>query len=227
LSIYDAGGNDTIDASGFTSSQFIDLHAGAFSSIGAAVPDAATINANTDVFNETYGQSFGDVTDASVNSLKAAYMNASAARIQSFTGVSGIAATEYDNFSIAYGVTIENAIGGSARDLLWGNDVANVLKGMGGNDVIKGFGGNDTLWGGDGDDRFIFANDGSTDSVADFQTGHDKIDLTGLAGVTASDVAYNASTHQVQIDTNHDSVADMFINISGDAVTTGDYFFHA
>ena len=39
LAIYDAGGIDTIDLSGFNISQFIDLHAGAFSSIGAGLPD--------------------------------------------------------------------------------------------------------------------------------------------------------------------------------------------
>jgi serralysin len=226
MAVYDAGGNDTIDLSGFTASQYIDLHAGAFSSIGAAIPNAATINANTHAFNAQYGTAFGDVSDATVNGLASSYMGAAAARIQAYTGVSGINATEYDNFAIAYGVTIENAVGGSARDLLWGNDVANTLKGMGGDDVIKGFGGNDTLWGGDGNDTFVFANDGSTDTIADFQTAHDKIDLTGLTGVTASDVSYNATTHQVQIDTNHDGTADLFIN-SVNSVATGDYLFHA
>ncbi len=42
------------------------------------------------------------------------------------------------NVSIAYNTVIENAIGGSARDYLVGNDVANVLKGNGGDDVLNG-----------------------------------------------------------------------------------------
>ena len=142
------------------------------------------------------------------------------------TGVSGINALSFENLSIAYNTTIENATGGSARDLLWGNDAANVLKGLGGNDVLKGFGGNDELWGGAGDDTFVFVKDGSTDTVKDFQSGHDKLDLTALTGVTAADVTYDAKAHQVQIDTNHDHVADMFINIAGGAVASGDYLFH-
>jgi len=93
--------------------------------------------------------------------------------------------------------------------------------------VLNGFGGNDTLYGGDGNDLFVFANDGSTDTVADFQTGHDKIDLRTVAGATAGFVAYDSGTHQVQIDTNHDGTWDMFINIGGDSVATTDYLFHA
>lgn len=227
LSVYDAGGNDTIDLSGFTSSQFLDLHEGSFSSIGAAIPDAAAINANTHAFNAAQGTAFGDVTDATVNGLAATYMGAAAARIAGATGVTGIAATEYDNFSIAYGVTIENAIGGSARDLLWGNDAANTLKGMGGDDVIKGFGGDDNLFGGVGNDRFVFANDGSTDTVSDFETGHDKLDLSGIDGATAAYVSYNATTHQVQVDVDHDGTNDMFITVLGSAPVASDYIFHA
>ncbi|MEH2625591.1 serralysin [Bradyrhizobium sp. AZCC 1719] len=37
LTIYDSGGNDTLDCSGYSSAQTIDLHAGAFSSIGSLV----------------------------------------------------------------------------------------------------------------------------------------------------------------------------------------------
>jgi serralysin len=96
---------------------------------------------------------------------------------------------------------------------------------MGGDDVIKGFGGNDTLWGGTGNDTFVFAKDGSIDTIADFQTGADKIDLSGVAGATASYVAYNAGLQQVQIDANHDGTYDMFINVLGTGVATSDILF--
>lgn len=215
LSVYDAGGNDTLDLSGFSASQFVNLQPGSFSSIGAAIPDANTINANSDAFAAEHGVDFGHVSQALVNSLGGSYMNAAEARIASYTGVHGIYATEYDNFSIAYGTTIENAIGGSGNDLLWGNSANNHLTGGGGDDVLRGFG---------GDDTFIFANDGSTDTIQDFQSGHDKIDLGGVSGVTASEVAYNSSSHLVQIDTNHDGTYDMFIHVSA-AVAAGDYIF--
>ena len=98
---------------------------------------------------------------------------------------------------------------------------------MGGNDVLKGFGGNDTLYGGDGNDTFVFDNDGSTDTIADFQTGHDKIDLSNIAGATAPWVTYDASHHRVAIDTDHNGIADMFINIAGTVPVASDYLFHS
>ena len=104
--------------------------------------------------------------------------------------------------------------------------MANVLNGMGGDDVLKGFGGNDTLYGGAGNDLFVFAKDGSTDTIADFQTGADKIDLRTVAGATAGYVTYDAAHHQVQIDTNHDGTFDMFINIQGTAVAPTDFLLH-
>lgn len=188
LSIYDAGGNDTLDLSGFTASQFVNLQPGSFSSVGAAVPTAAEINANRAAHYEATGENLGVVTEAQVANNAAFFMNQAFQRIGQFTGVGGIFATNHDNLSIAYGTVIENAIGGSARDLLWGNDVANRLEGRGGNDVLNGFKGADTLIGGAGIDFFQFStlNDfGNT--IVDFTFG-DKIDVSkfdanpGVAG---------------------------------------------
>jgi len=55
-------------------------------------------------------------------------------------------------FTIANGVVIENATGGSGNDVLIGNQVGNVLTGNGGNDAFMGRGGNDTMVGGLGTD---------------------------------------------------------------------------
>ena len=43
----------------------------------------------------------------------------------------------HDNIAIAYGVTIENAIGGGGNDVIIGNDAANVLTGNGGADLFE------------------------------------------------------------------------------------------
>lgn len=240
LSVYDAGGNDTIDLSGFTVSQFINLQPGSFSSIGAAIPSAATINANMAAFNAAHGTAFGNVTQATVDGLAASYMGASASRIAAFTGVAGITATAHDNFSIAYGVTIENAIGGSARDLLWGNAVANVLKGMGGNDVLNGFEGADQLYGGAGNDTFQFAHLEHGDQVMDWNAG-DKIDVSKLDAnaATTGDQAFtfvgNAAFSNVagqlrydggvvQGDTNGDGIADFSVTLVGNpALAASDF----
>ncbi|MEH2920299.1 serralysin family metalloprotease [Samsonia erythrinae] len=90
------------------------------------------------------------------------------------------------NVSVAHGVTIENAIGGSGNDVIVGNDVDNILQGGAGNDVIFGGSGADTLTGGAGKDIFVyaFASDSSAtsgyDVITDFQRGIDKIDLSAL-----------------------------------------------
>lgn len=127
FSVWDAGGNDTLDFSGFSQNQKINLNEKALSDVG---------------------------------------------------GLKG-------NVSIAAGVTVENAIGGSGSDLLIGNDVANVLKGGAGNDILYGGLGADQLWGGAGADTFVYgdiaeSSAAAPDTLRDFVSGQDKIDLSGL-----------------------------------------------
>ncbi|MED5422090.1 MAG: M10 family metallopeptidase, partial [Pseudomonadota bacterium] len=101
FAIWDAGGTDTLDLSGYTTNQVITLVAGDFTSAG--------------------------------------YMT--------------------NNIVIAYGAVIENAIGGSGNDSIYGNDADNILSGGGGNDWLYASNGNDQLFGGEGDDRAFFNYD--------------------------------------------------------------------
>src|SRR5262245_46500877 len=95
LTIWDGGGIDTLDLSGFSGTQRIDLNAGAYSDVGG-------------------------------------YMT--------------------NNLAIAFGVTIENAVGGAGNDTITGNDADNLLIGGGGDDILLGGNGNDVLRGGMGAD---------------------------------------------------------------------------
>jgi serralysin len=72
----------------------------------------------------------------------------------------------WGGFTIANGVVIENATGGSGNDVLMGNDANNVLNGRGGSDYIDGRGGDDrifydatdrTVLGGQGRDTLVVA----------------------------------------------------------------------
>ncbi|MBW8882425.1 MAG: M10 family metallopeptidase, partial [Asticcacaulis sp.] len=59
---------------------------------------------------------------------------------------------------------IENAIGGSGNDIMYGNDANNTLTGGSGNDYLYGIAGNDTNWGGLGNDTLdesLAANGGN------------------------------------------------------------------
>ena len=65
---------------------------------------------------------------------------------------------------LSFGTVIENAVGGSGADVIFGNRVGNLLQGGAGKDllsvlaegdVLQGGDGNDTLNGGLGDDRLV------------------------------------------------------------------------
>ncbi|HEX8643892.1 MAG TPA: calcium-binding protein [Allosphingosinicella sp.] len=49
-------------------------------------------------------------------------------------------------------INVENVIGGSLADIIYGSHLNNVLSGNAGDDVLRGYGGGDTLEGGDGND---------------------------------------------------------------------------
>jgi Ca2+-binding RTX toxin-like protein len=79
-------------------------------------------------------------------------------------------------YTIAHGVVIEDATGGSARDDITGNRVGNNLTGNGGNDRISGQGGDDRLTGNAGADRL---NGGAGDDVLTGNSGSDLFTFTG------------------------------------------------
>lgn len=186
FSVWDGGGNDTLDFSGFSQNQKINLNEGSFSDVGGLV----------------------------------------------------------GNVSIAHGVTVENAIGGSGNDLLLGNAAANILEGGAGNDIIYGGGGGDSLWGGAGADTFVYgaASDSTFDApdwIMDFTSGLDKIDLSGMAafatgGATLNFVGgftghagdailtYYAETNQTSllVDLTGQGAVDFAVGTIGQALTT-------
>ncbi|CAN5374352.1 hypothetical protein BH10PSE1_BH10PSE1_10970 [soil metagenome] len=87
FSVWDAGGTDTLDFSGYSQAQTIDLRQGTFSSVGGLV----------------------------------------------------------GNVSVAIGAVIENAIGGSGADKMFGNSADNIITGGLGDDIIDGGLGTDTV----------------------------------------------------------------------------------
>jgi len=171
FSVWDAGGNDTLDFSGYSQDQRINLNADSFSDVG---------------------------------------------------GLKG-------NVSIAAGVTIENAIGGSGNDVIIGNDADNIIKGGAGDDVIYGGGGQDQLWGGSGNDIFVFTDlkDSpykSPDKIWDFETGKDKIDLSFFnKGDKGSNFVhfvdhFSGQAGEALLSYNtHSNISDLALNIKGGA----------
>ena len=87
--------------------------------------------------------------------------------------------------------------GGSGNDTIKGNDGDDTIYGGSGSDTINGNNGNDTIIGGfgadhltgsNGDDRFVYlsvadSNAAQFDTISDFKSGSDRIDLTALGAL--------------------------------------------
>jgi len=238
LSIYDAGGIDTIDMSGAGASVYINLNEGAFSSGAEAIPDADEVNANRAEIDAINPATVGPVSQATMDLYQSIVPAAHADIIAAETGVAGIGTTSHDNLSIAYGTVIENAIGSSERDLLVGNDVDNVLTGNAGDDVLIGNLGDDTLLGGEGADEltggegadlFVFQDTGSTDTITDFVSGDDRIDLSSFDFTYVGEDAFSNTAGELRVengmlmgDIDGDGVGDLFIDVQGDPIVMND-----
>ncbi len=148
----------------------------------------------------------------------------------------------HGGFTIANGVTVENARSGSGNDALIGNDAANrlesgagtdVLSGNGGNDVLIGGAGRDTLTGGAGADSFVYQSNADSavgigrDVITDFTRGSDLIDVTALNASSfvgtalfsgqAGQLRYASfdGTTIIELDSNGDRIADFQIELGG------------
>jgi serralysin len=226
---------------------FVDLRPGSFSSATKGYLTLAEANAATAEFNAATDASQGDFapwTAAGYASWTNTVQNIGANRVFNDTGVSGVGATSHRNVSIAYNTVIENAVGGSARDYLFGNHVANSLSGNGGNDVLDGNLGNDTYTGGAGLDEFRVSETGGNEKITDFASGADKINLSeidansGVAGNQAFTYVGNAAfsgagqlrsytqggENYLAGDVNGDGLADFTINTGSAAPVVADLF---
>ena len=133
---------------------------------------------------------YGGTRDASIDLRPATlqYEAGGGGRVSYAYGIHG-------GFTIAHGVTVENATGGSGNDKLVGNDAANTLDGSAGDDTIHGGAGNDTLVGGTGSDTLHGGAGADTfayrkvsdsalgapvDQILEFEVGTDKIDLSAI-----------------------------------------------
>ncbi|WP_172808151.1 M10 family metallopeptidase [Croceicoccus mobilis] len=209
LSIYDAGGIDTLDFSGFEAGSVINLNDGEFSSAGqgniTTADTAEALQSLNDAVEEAYGfvDFYDPIPQATIDAVMGSYMQRNMVDIYYDWGHAGVYATQYENISIAYGTEIENAIGTEYRDLIVANELDNVLTGNGGADV------------------FIF-QDGGNDTITDFVSGDDLIDLSALA---TADTTLNLGEGFLEADFDGDGNVDLTITFdNGEQLVAADVY---
>jgi hypothetical protein len=133
-------------------------------------------NAGNTVYNQAYFRNTWNFLDAiwdtggidhidASNEIGASFFDL---RPGSFQQIAG----RPDHLAIAFGTTIENATGGSAGDVLIGNDVVNRLIGNDGDDLLEAY----------GDDDFVSGNGGNDLYRYKMNDGHDVFDEMSGAG---------------------------------------------
>ncbi len=124
-------------------------------------------------------------------------------------------------------------IGDDRANTLVGGALNDVIQAGAGADIIRGGSGGDALWGGAGADVFKYAeaydsNSAGTDSIFDFQSGVDKLDLTAVH-TAASDiygVLSSGGSTFVFVDLGGNGSNDMIIQLTNTAaIQAGDILY--
>ena len=164
--VWDAGGTDTFDFSGYTSNQTIDLRQGNFSSVGGLTGNLAVAK-GADIENAIGGSGSDVLNGNSLNNqlqggggADSLYGGAGADTLSDTSG-SNLMWGEDGNDSVSGGTGFDNINGNMGADTAHGNDGDDwvvggkdddLIYGDAGNDIVYGNLGNDTVLGGDGAD---------------------------------------------------------------------------
>ncbi|WP_339873364.1 M10 family metallopeptidase C-terminal domain-containing protein [uncultured Brevundimonas sp.] len=182
FAVWDAGGTDTLDFSGYAMAQTIDLRQGAFSSVGGLVGNVAialgavienvvggtgadTIRGNS-AANRINGNGGNDVIDGGLGIDTVVFSGPRSAYTVTWSGqvgtVAGGGATvtltnveflAFSDITIAAAPTGGITVAGDVTsETITGSAFADTIGGLGGDDVIHGLAGNDYLDGGSGND---------------------------------------------------------------------------
>lgn len=203
FAVWDAGGTDTFDFSGYLNNQIIDLRQGAFSNVGGMVGNVAVavgvtienaIGGSGDdamrgnsADNSLRGNGGNDAIDGGLGTDTVVFAGNRSAYTITWNGQVGTVVgpdgtdtiTNVEFLQFADQRIAAAPIGGLlvAGDLtnetINGTEFLDVIGGLGGNDTINGLGGSDTLDGGSGNDTL---NGGNSEDVLIGGLGNDILD---------------------------------------------------
>lgn len=222
FAVWDAGGQDTFDFSGYSQNQVIDLRQGAFSNVGSLIGNVAIAvgavietaiggSGNDTIYgnagdNTLTGNAGNDTIDGGLGVDTVVYSGSRSAYTVTWNGrvgtVSGPDGTDtltnveflrFADQTIAAAPTGGLIVSGDiTNNVINGTDLADTLNGGGGDDNLTGGGGNDTLNGGLGNDT---VSGGAGDDVIVGGLGNDT--LSGGDGYDVLD--YSAATASLSI----------------------------
>lgn len=208
FAVWDAGGNDTFDFSGYTQTQTIDLRQGAFSSVGGltgnvAVAVGATIEnaiggSGVDTIfgnsanNILRGRAGNDIINGGLGTDTAVFAGARSAytitqngQVTTVTGPDGtdtlrnVEFLQFDDQTVAVTPTGGlDVYGDATNETITGTALNDIISAGDGTDQVNGLGGDDTLNGGLGNDT---VNGGDGNDTLTGGLGNDT--LVGGAGV--------------------------------------------
>ncbi|WP_430422126.1 M57 family metalloprotease [Phenylobacterium sp.] len=206
FAVWDAGGNDTFDFSGYSQNQTIDLREGFFSNVGALVGNVAVAQ-GAKIENAIGGFGAdtinGNAVDNSIDGGPGADRVAAGAGNDTIDGGSGSGYLRGDEGadSILGGASFDDingnmgndtafggggddwVVGGKDNDVLYGNEGTDLVYGNLGDDVLIGGEGADTLRGGQGADSLM------GDAGADYVSGDRGNDT--MAGGAGADLFHS------------------------------------
>jgi serralysin len=229
FAIWDAGGNDTLDFSGYTSRQTIDLRPGFFSDVGGYAGNVV-IAQGADIENAIGGTGADSITgNALANNLQGGGGNdtvlggAGGDTLLETSGSNYLRGEAGDDF-ISGGSGFDDingnlgndtasghlgndwVVGGQGDDLLNGDEGDDIVYGNIGNDWVDGGVGADTLRGGQGDDMLLGQSGDdwlSGDRGNDTETGGagaDTFYIFGESGIDRVTDFNRAEGDRVQLD---------------------------
>lgn len=215
FAVWDAGGRDTFDFSGYSQNQTIELREGFFSNVGGLVGNVAvaqgakienaiggfgndTINGNAldnvldggAGFDSIFGGAGNDTIDGGSGSsyLRGEDGNDSIVGGSSFDDIQGNTGNDTERG----GAGDDYVVGGKDNDVLFGDDGADLVYGNLGSDTCDGGAGNDIVRGGQDNDSI---SGGAGDDFMSGDKGSDTV--SGGAGADTFHISSDAGTDRV------------------------------
>ncbi len=196
--------NDTITGNGMAN-RLLGL-SGADTLNGGDGDDLLEGGAAADILNGGAGYDYATYLEApsGVNVSLVGGPEAGDASGDQFVSIEGVLGSAFDD-RITGDSTSNTIQGFSGNDVLDGGAATDLLVGGDGDDTIIGGLGNDSLFGGSGADTFLFRSVSesfesatvASDMIEDFQTGADKIDISGFQPSSVAITQQNGLTYVV------------------------------